>query len=476
MVRLRLSACAGVLLLAGCATFLPERLAEPIAAVPEPVAEPEPPRPALTVPEAYEAISLSVQGGDPAGAIAAYQEAELRDPDDPLTTVLLANLFLIGGDPAAARELLDQVLAADPGNTEALYLRSLVQAAAGDAAGQRATLESIVSIDPLHSRALASLGELDLQARRFAAATERFNAAIASEPDNFVARVGLGNVLLRQERYAQAEEQFNVAIALDPDLPYTYGDRARARALQYDLPAAESDLSTAIDLAPDYYWHFIDRGRVRLERRLFDAAEEDLARAIELDPDRFLGYALRGQARDAIAMDRPQRIPDALADFEQALKLRSDYTVLYAPIAVLYYLTGQHDSAHFFFNEALRREPRRYELALLTSLALKSGGRERESQTFLNGIVNDVARDSLYYHVIRYYLQPGYEALVLTQLRDSTDRVLRARMHFYVGAQLELLGRVQTAQASFREAEDRLAPGYLERRLATARLAPYRSP
>ncbi len=466
-----------VMLGAGCA-LLPSPADAPedppeepsVAIVPEPVEPPEPPEPVLTVPEVYEAISLSVQAGDPVAAISAYQEAEIADPDDPMTQVLLANLFLIAGESEHAAAILEEVLDSDTENTEAMYLLSLIRGASDDTTRQRGLLDRILELDPGHTRARAALGELLLQGRSFRAAAAAFEQVIEDDPDNLVARVGLGNVYLRQRRYADAEEQLTAAIEIDPDNSFGYSDRARARALQYYLNAADSDLTVAIELDPDHYWHYIDRGRVRMESRRFPAAVADFTAAISLDDELFLGYVLRAQANDAL-----ERIEDALVDYREALRRRPDYAPAFAPLGVILYMLEEYDSAADYLRRAFEREPRRYDLALLSALSLKSADRNREAVGFLNGIINTVPRDSLYYEMMRYYVQAAGESLVITRLRDSTDRTLRARMYFYLGARLELLGRVQTAQASFLEAEEKLQPGFIEQRLAAWRLRTYRS-
>ncbi len=451
----------------GCATVRPAPEAEP----PEEAApEEEPADPVLTVPEAYDAISLSVQAGNPEEAIAAYERAQLEDPDDPTTQALLANLYLVAGEVGEANAIIAEVLATDPDNTEALFLQALIRGAEGDEEAQKTILERILQIDGSHARARATLAELQVQDRSYRAAAENFRQALENEPDNLVARVGLGNVYLRRKEYELAEEELSEAIDLAPQYDFAYSDRARARAMQYELGGAERDLTAAIELAPDYYWHHIDRGRVRLERRRLQGAEEDFSRALDLNEELFLAWALRAQARDA-----QDDFANALADYEAALDRRPDYEPAFAPIGVLYYLTGEYDEAFHFISRAYDTDERRYELALLAALALKTGNREREARDYLNEIVNTAPRDSLAYQMMRYYIQPANEGLVMTAVRDSTDRTRKGQMYFYLGAQLELLGRIQTAQAAFLEAEEILQPGFAEHRLATWRLRAYRS-
>ena len=480
------ASAALLIVLAGCASIPPADEAAPPArdeetAEAERPEEPEARRePVLTVPEAYESISLSVQAGDPDAAIAAYEEAELEDPDDPQTRALLANLYLIAGQVEEADAILEGVLARDPENTDALFLRALIQGARGEEDEQRELLEQVLEIDPEHARARAALAELQVQDRSYSAAAENFREVLDDEPDNLVARVGLGNVLLRQERYEQAEEELSEAIELDPEYSFAYSDRARARALQYELGSAEEDLTTAIELEPDHYWHYIDRGRVRMERRRFAGAEADFSRALEINDELFLAYALRARATDARIADAQE--PDvmetvraAIADYESALERRPDYSPAYAPLGVLYYMDEQFGAAFDYLSRAWEEDERRYDLALLAAIALKSQRREEEAAEFLEDLLPSVPRDSLYWDMIRYYLQPRNEGYVMSRIREETDETIQAQMYFYAGAQLELLGRVQTAQAAYLEAEDRLQPGFMERRLASWRLRAYRS-
>ena len=460
-----------LILISGC-VLTPDHEAVPKAAVPvaddaDPEGQPEP---VLAIPDAYETISLSVQAGDPVAAIDAYQEAELEDPDDPATRVLLANLYLMAGDTSGAATIIEEVLESDPGQTDGLYLLSLIRGAEGDAAAQRALLDQILEINPSHARARASLGEILLKHREFTAAAATFEQAIRDEPDNLVARIGLGNVYLRQRRFEDAEKQLDAAIEIAPDNSFAYSDRARARALQHRLDSADADLTVALELEPDHYWHYIDRGRVRLEDRRFEAAAADFAVAVSLNDDLFLGYALRAQANDAL-----DNIEAAFEDYRTALRMRPDYAPAFIAFGVLSYMNGELAGAADYFHRAFQREPRRFDLALLHALMLKSDGRERDATAFLNSIVSTVPRDTLDFEMIRYYLQPANEGLIMNRLREATDRTLRARMYFYLGAQLELLGRTRTAQASLMEAETNLPPGFLEQRLAAWRMQAYRS-
>ncbi|MBU8912563.1 MAG: tetratricopeptide repeat protein [Spirochaetales bacterium] len=425
--------------------------------------------PVLVIDDVYETITLSVQAGDPEGAIAAYEEAEIENPDDPGTRVLLANLYLIAGAVGEADSILRAVLDEEPDNTEALFLSSLVAAATGDRTRHVTILQDLLAIDPSNPGALASIGELQLQDREYEAAANSFVAALEEE-ENLVARMGLANVYLRQEEYEAAEAEFSVVIDSAPDYPFSYADRARARAMQRELGGAAADLSMAIELDPDYQWHYIDRGRVDLERGQFEAAEADFSAAIRLDDTQFITYILRGRARDALG-----RYADSLADYEMGLAMRPDYYPAYASAATLLYLAGRYAEAASYYQDAFGADQRRLDFIFLAALSLKSGGHDEGADSWLTDNLPHFPRETVFYSMARYYLLPANDGYVLAEIRDEQNAAVRGQMYFYLGAQLALLDRHATAQAALLEAESALPPGSLERRLASWHLNAYRS-
>jgi len=412
--------------------------------------EPAPP-PVLTIDDAYEAITLSVQAGDPAGAIAAYEDAEIENPDDPGTRVLLANLYLIAGAVTEAEALLREVLEDEPDNIDALFLSSLIFAVTGDRDRQLIILEKLLAREPSNPKALASLGELQLQDRSYDAAAGSFAAAL-------------------EEEYEAAEAELTIVIDSEPDYPFSYADRARARALQREFSGAAEDLSAAIELDPEFQWHYIDRGRVYLEQRKFDAATADFSSAISLDSTQFITYILRGRALDSLGAYR-----EALADYETGLAMRPDYYPAYAPTATLLYITGRYPESSSYYQQAFEADERRLDYVLMAALSLKAGGHDDSMERWLTDNLSHFPRDTVFYSMARYYLLPANDGYVLAEIGQEQNATVRGQMYFYLGAQLVLLERHATAQAALLEAESELPPGFLERRLATWHLNAYRS-
>lgn len=472
LFRAVLAALAAAAVLGACATQpATTEVVGDVAAVPEqpPEVEPQIPEPPISreeiVSQAYSSIGMLVSVGDAEEAIAAYEEAQLAQPDEPGTRILLANLYMFAGRLQEATEILDSILEIEPANPDALYARALIAGAEGESAVQRALLERLVQSHPDHADGHAALGELYLEERDYDDAMEAFESSLQNDDENFVALIGLGNLHLREDRPEEAEEVLSKAIEISPDYAFAYSDRGKARAIQQELALAEEDMSTAIALEPAFSWNYYDRGRVRLERRRFEEAVSDFTTAIEIDPSVFMSYVYR--ARAFMGLDRYTL---ALRDYETALAMRPDYAPGYGPIATLYVIDGRPGEAATRFRQAFEEDTRRSWFALLTTLALREAGRNEEAQEFLEDAVREFPRESLYYEMARFLFRPTYDAQIRQLIRAEDNKLLQSQLYFYLGWQYELNGNPASARAAYSTALDVGDVGLAEITLAEARL------
>ncbi|MFW6339176.1 MAG: hypothetical protein ACOC25_09625, partial [Alkalispirochaetaceae bacterium] len=88
--------------------------------------------------------------------------------------------------------------------------------------------------------------------------------------------------------------------------------------------------------------------------------------------------------------------------------------------------------------------------------------------------LDEFPRDSLYYHVGRFYVEPSYEALAFRRLEETEDEFLKRRMSFYMAAQYELNESHTLARRLYAKVTDQQLAGFLERRLAERRLSELR--
>ena len=375
---------------------------------------------------------------------------------------------LEAGDPEGALRLYDQALAGQAAGPDDRLLRVQLLLAADRRPEARAELESLVAERPGEAEALATLGRLYQEAGDTEGARGLFERALQADPGNFTARHGLGRILLEEKRYAEALEQFDRAIQAESGFPFAYADRARARAALEDRAGAAVDLEDAIRLDPDDPWNYLDRGKLRLAARRPGEALEDFSRAIALDPANFLARVLR-----AGILEEQGHGPDAIADYEEVLRLRPDYDFAYASLAGLYYIRGDWEQAGGMFQKAYQAEPEEACYALLGALCLKQAGRGREAAEALNALASRLPAGSWEREAARYLADPARELAMLAEVTREPNRARRGRLLFYLGSQFLLEGRTAPALTYLAETAALERRDLPERKIAAALLQTY---
>ena len=110
----------------------------------------------------------------------------------------------------------------------------------------------------------------------------------------------------------------------------------------------------------------------------------------------------------------------------------------------------------------------------MVSLTKKLAGDEQAGRDYVEERLSHFPRESIFYPLARYYLLPGNEGAVTQAIQAEERNIPNGQAYYYLGAQLELIDRPETARATFLAAEDALSPGMMERRLATYHLRAYR--
>ncbi len=155
---------------------------------------------------------------DPKQALAAYDQAIEKDPNDNKARLNRANLRA-RDDPKAALVDLDAVLKAEPANAVALRVRSSVRARLQDYDGALADTDAAMAngmrIAPMYdqrARIRASQGDYDR-------AIEEYGEALKLDPHDAVALRSRGHFLYETDRFEAAERDFTALLAMEPD-PY----------------------------------------------------------------------------------------------------------------------------------------------------------------------------------------------------------------------------------------------------------------
>ena len=88
-------------------------------------------------------------------------------------------------------------------------------------------------------------------------------------------------------------------------------------------------------------------GRCQIQPWSYREAIADYEQALRLEPDRVIAYVSRGAARDALG-----QYEEAFADFEQALQLRPDDASIYISRGKVKLDLGQYEDAFVDYDQA----------------------------------------------------------------------------------------------------------------------------
>ncbi len=429
--------------------------------------KPEPEAEAETAGEMkrLEEIEKLIQAGATGKAVELYEKHFSANSGTAEDLLVYGMLLFNAGRIDDAGEALDKADRLEPGNREILYNLALVEGARGDSEAQREVLKRIINDYPDDADVHTSLGNLYLAENKRKEAEESFLAALEADEDHVEARMGLGDVFFEREKYEEALEEYDRVIAGSPDYASAYSQRGRARMADKDFGGALSDLARAIELDPDYFWNYLDRGRMLLRQGETDKALEDFSRAIELNNSIFFPFAYRGAIYERRGM-----VEKAVSDYERTVELKPDYYFAHSALGALYF--GKHEwaKAAGAFKTAAPFVKEDYALPLLAGVAMIRGGDADKAADYLTESMKKVSRDSIFYHLYRLFIEPGYENSIIYRIEQLEDEEIKYRALFYVGQHYIIEGRYHPAELYLLEAKDRLPEEAVEAGLAAGEL------
>jgi tetratricopeptide (TPR) repeat protein len=221
-----------------------------------------------------------------------------------------------------------------------------------------------------------------------AASPENAAAESAEEPKDAAGFGRRGSAFAARHEYLKAIDDFTRAIALEPNQPIHYYDRALARLENRQPVLAMDDLGQVLKLKPDSPRALTLRGRLRLAGKDMDGARADFEAASRTDPnadpaiadaylsagmfqesvdhfsawiathpkDEALPNMLNGRCRARAALGHD--LDQALADCDQALKLRPKTSLYLDSRGLVRLKLGQIDGAIADYDGALKLQPK----------------------------------------------------------------------------------------------------------------------
>lgn len=418
----------------------------------------------------YSIIAKEIEKGNSEKALNEYKKLPAEQKKKIENRILYARLLISLNRIDEAEQVLSTLLKGRPENTEALYSLSMVYRYQGRIDNQKVLLERLLKINPAYSLAYISLGELYLYGgySGYSAKTSidkasvLFDKALKLDPANAAALSGKASVYKRERRYKEALSFYNRAIDADKKNPYNYIDRSSVRKMLNDTIGALKDLNTAAAIIPDYYWIYIDRGVLYLERGQDDLALNDFNEAIRIDPSNFTAFAYKG----GILYNKTKKIDEAVKTYSRLVSLNPEYYFAYSPLGVLYYIKGKWKKSILFFKKAYKYEKKEFAYPLIITLAYRNAGEEDKSQIYLEREIVNFPRDSWYYDIAKFLLNPKRDIYIIKNIHEEKVRFLRERMLFYLASQFSIMKRNTAASTYFLEIADSKFDGKPEFKIA----------
>ncbi|MEO8370410.1 MAG: tetratricopeptide repeat protein [Candidatus Solibacter sp.] len=198
----------------------------------------------LELAEAYR------HNGQPAKAIAAYQQAIARAPADWRPVYGIGNSLAATGDLAGAVRSLRRAAELAPRDAAPLQAMAKVLTRQGRLGDAVATLRKAVDLEPENAEARNDLGAALFRNGDAAGAWQAVREAVRLRPEVAAIRVNLAELAARRGEFAEARGHFEFALRLDPNYYEAHLKLARLLLARGERADAQAHLRKALE-SPD---------------------------------------------------------------------------------------------------------------------------------------------------------------------------------------------------------------------------------
>lgn len=217
--------------------------------------------------------------------------------DDIAALLEQADLARRTGDPAGAVAAYDQVLQSRPFYIEALLERTRLLRGLGRAREGLGSCLTVLERDLAHLDGRVELAAT-LRALGRTPEAEAIQAALVrDEPDGAEAWMGLGRLLAEQNHLPAAEAALRRAVALAPAMPEARLELARLLAARSEPAAAIDAFHDALALSPDDAGAHAGLARALMALGRLDEAADRVERALALDDEHVDAHLARAALR-----------------------------------------------------------------------------------------------------------------------------------------------------------------------------------
>jgi lipoprotein NlpI len=283
--------------------------------------------------------------------------------------------------------------------------------------------------------------------KEFKAALDTLNRALAEEANNVEARRWRGHCLTALGSYQRALDDLDVAIRLDDKSAWAFYARGMAKHHLDRHREAISDYDAALARDPSHHKAMEWRGFNKSKLGDYLGAFVDFSSAMKLDPDN--PWVFQARARAAASLGALARARD---DLETAVRLDAKDAEIHAQLGFIHVATGNDKAALERFDQAFALDPKQVDYVRLWRYWLQLRQRklnaDARAELPRRGWTGDLGK-VLLGELTRAQLLMRLSAYNVTTADLSARRCEAA---FYLGVRALIVGKMNRARESFRDA------------------------
>lgn len=230
------------------------------------------------------------------------------------------------------------------------------------------------------------LGNIKRYQNKIQEAQQAYQQALQLNPQDADSMNHLGLIAFNQQQWSQAEQWFKQALSQRPDYIGAMYNLALCHKNQYNFDEATACLLAILDAEPNHLHSYMSLGRIALENQSPQRAEWAFKKASKLSPhDKTVLEAITQILLDhhhyklarpfcqnltqlapdnpaswynlAVIYEKENNLSKALTNYQYALDVDPNYFPALNNAGVVCLALEQRQTAHFYFNQALKCRP-----------------------------------------------------------------------------------------------------------------------
>jgi FimV-like protein len=390
------------------------------------------------------------RSGKQGSGIVEFEKALELDARNSTARLNLASLYLEKKQYRRALSYLDTAELRQ--SQDPVLLLALAEAyyGAGQAQPARETALRLARLPGVDSKVHFSLGLVLAEHGEYQLAAGQFEAIPADERD-VAAEMNLGMAYTRLKNFEAARAAYENAIRMDPKNPETYYHIGFAESALGNHDAAVDWMTEAHNLAPSRSDISLALVEELIHTRNYEQARTVLTVATAAHPN---DPSLREALADLFAAQGQRN--DAVKTYQECLQLNQRSVSARLALARVYEEMGQTESARAALAEVLKLSPKNAEAeAQLGRLAFEAGHEEEASSLVQRALAHDPNNLLANEYHARLQLRGGQ----LTEARQTLERLVQldpqsSRVHLLLGRVLARLNRSAEAEREFELSKD----------------------